>query len=122
MYAGLKTPRGREPSIWTLCLGFAGRRLAEKVLLSYVSVLGINHVDSYGGHFTKWPPFPQVMLFISTTKRDVTTILIYNCKVAELRKTTAIRTKSVCTPCWGAGLKIEDLSLRFILLFRTVDM
>ena len=40
-----------------LCLGFEGNILAEKIIVSYVSVLGINHFDVYGGHFTKWRPF-----------------------------------------------------------------
>ena len=67
-----------------------------------MSVLGINHFDVYGGHFTKWRPFPLVMLFIAVTnaKMDATTILIYTCKIAELRKTTTDRTKSVCTHAW----------------------
>ena len=30
----------------------------RKSIVSYVSVLGINHFDVYGGHFTKWRPFP----------------------------------------------------------------
>ena len=50
--------RGVEPSISTLCLGLVGHILAEKSIVSYVSVLGINHFDVYGGHFTKWRPFP----------------------------------------------------------------
>ena len=33
-----------------------------------MSVLGINHFDVYGGHFTKWRPFPLVMLFIALTR------------------------------------------------------
>ena len=40
--------RDTEPSISTLCLGYAGCRLEEKVL---------NHFDVYGGHFTKWQPY-----------------------------------------------------------------
>ena len=88
-----------------LCLGFVGYILAEKNIVSCVSVLSINHFDVGGGHFTKWRPFPWILLFISATTMDTTTIVIYSCKlyrVAELRKkTTAIRTKSVCTPCWG---------------------
>ena len=49
--------------------------------MSYMSVLGINNFDVYGGHFTKWQPFPRVMLFIAATnaKRDATAILIYSC-------------------------------------------
>ena len=51
--------RDTEPSISTLCLGYVGCRLEEKVLCSIImSVLGFNHFDVYGGHFTKWQPFP----------------------------------------------------------------
>ena len=50
--------RGVEPSILTLCLGFVGHIVAEKSIVSYVSVLGIDHFDVYGGHLTKWRPFP----------------------------------------------------------------
>ena len=44
--------RYTEPSISTLCLGSVGCRLEENVLC-LMSVLGINHFDVYGGHFTK---------------------------------------------------------------------
>ena len=76
--------RGVEPSISPPCRAFV-----EKSIVSYVSVLGINHFEVYGGHFTKWRPCPRIMLFISATSRDVTTILIYFCifyRVAELRR------------------------------------
>ena len=88
-----------------------------------MSLLGINHFDIYGGHFTKWRPIPLVMLFIAVTnaKRDATTILIYSCKIAELRKTTTDRTKSVCTHAGGVCLKMEDLFLSIILLFRNFE-
>ena len=36
----------------------------------------INHFNVCGGHFKKWQPFPRVILYISATKWDVTTILI----------------------------------------------
>ena len=49
--------RGVEPSISALCLGFVRHILAEQNIVSYVSVLGINYFDVYGGHFTKWRPF-----------------------------------------------------------------
>ena len=67
------------------------------------------------------------MLFIAATnaKRDSTTILIYSIvyfKIAELRKTPTVRTKSVCTHAGGVCLKMEDLFLSIILLFRNVDM
>ena len=68
------------------------------------------------------------MLFIAATnaKRDATTILIYSCiiyfKIAELRKTTTVRTKSVCTHAGGVCLKREYLSLSIILLFRYFEM
>ena len=58
---------------------FCGAYTCRKSIVSYVSVLGINHFDVYGGHFIKWWPFPWIMSFISATKRDVTTILIYSC-------------------------------------------
>ncbi len=51
----------------------------RKSIVSYVSVPGINRFDVYGGHFIKWWPFPWIMLFISATKRDVITIMIYSC-------------------------------------------
>ena len=53
--------RGVEPSISTLCLGFLGHTLAEKSLVSYVSVIGINHFDVYGGHLTKWRPLQRTI-------------------------------------------------------------
>ena len=43
-------------------------------------------------------------------------------KIAELRKTTTVRTMSVCTHAGGVCLKMEDLSLSIILLFRNVEM
>ena len=49
--------RGVEPSISTLCLGFVGRILAEKVLCRMCQYYIINHVDVCGGHFTKWRAF-----------------------------------------------------------------
>ena len=54
---------------------FCGAYTCRKRIVSYVSVLGINHFDVYGGHFTKWRPFTWIMFFISATKRDVTTIM-----------------------------------------------
>ena len=36
---------------------FCGAYTCRKSIVSYVSVLGINHFDVYGGHFTKWRPF-----------------------------------------------------------------
>ena len=65
------------------------------------------------------------MLFIAVTnaKRDATTILIYSCifTIAELRKTTTDRTKSVCTHDGGVCLKMEDLFLSSIRLFRNFE-
>ena len=59
----IKKKKLAATSILTLSLGFVGT--SEKVLpntsyiiLSYVSVLGTNHFHVYGGHFTKWRPFP----------------------------------------------------------------
>ena len=43
-------------------------------------------------------------------------------KIAELRKTTTVRTKSVCTHASGVCLNMEDLSLSIILLFRNFEM
>ena len=42
--------RGVEPSISALCLDFVGHILAEKCIVSYVSVLDVNHIDVYGGY------------------------------------------------------------------------
>ena len=42
-------------------------------------------------------------------------------KIAELRKTTTDRTKSVCTHDGGVCLKMEDLFLSSILLFRNFE-
>ena len=64
------------------------------------------------------------MLFIAATnaKRDATTILItlVYFKIAELRKTTTVRTKSVCTHAGGVCLKREDLSLSSIHCSETL--
>ena len=92
-----------------------------------MSVLGINHFDVYGGHFKKWQPFPWVMLFIAATnaKRDATTILIYSCIFENCwteKKTSTVRTKSVCTHAGGVCLKMEDLALSIIVLFRNFEM
>ena len=38
---------------------FCGAYTCRTSIVSYVSVLGINHFDFYGGHFTKWRPFLQ---------------------------------------------------------------
>ena len=37
---------------------FCGAYTCRKSIVSYVSVLGINHFDVYGGHFTKWRALP----------------------------------------------------------------
>ena len=50
--------RGVELLISTVFLSFVGHILAEKSIVSYVLVLGINNFDVYGAHFTKWRPFP----------------------------------------------------------------
>ena len=36
---------------------FCGPYTCRKSIVSYVSVLGINHFYIYGGHVTKWRPF-----------------------------------------------------------------
>ena len=43
-------------------------------------------------------------------------------KIAELRKPTTVRTKSVCIHAGGVCLKREDLSLSIIQLFRNFEM
>ena len=43
-------------------------------------------------------------------------------KIAELRKTTAVRIKSVCTHAGGVCLKMEELSLCIILVFRNFEI
>ena len=43
-------------------------------------------------------------------------------KIAELRKTTTVRTKSVCTHAGGVCLKMEDISLSFILVLINIEM
>ena len=37
---------------------FCGAQTCRRSIVSYMSVLGINHFDDYGGHFTNWHPFP----------------------------------------------------------------
>ena len=67
---------------------FCGAYTYRKSIVSYVSVLGINHVDVCGGHFTKWRAFLWIILFISQLRGmwpQFWFTLVYF-KVAELRK------------------------------------
>ena len=53
--------RDTEPLISTLCLGSAGCRgldLKKKYCVVYVSTRYQPFFYVYGGHFTKWQPFP----------------------------------------------------------------
>ena len=105
---------------------FCGVYTWRKNIVSYVSVLSIDHFDVYGGHFTKWRPLPWIMLFISATTLDSTTIAIYSCifyRVAELRKKLLRFAQNRCAHhAWGVCLKMEDLPLSIIILSRNFEM
>ena len=73
------------------------------------------------------PTYYELSFHIAATnaKRETTTILIYSFvyfKIAELRQTTTVHTKSVCTHAGCVCLKMEDLSLSIILLYRNFEM
>ena len=50
--------KGRRAFHFDSMSRFCGAYTCRKSIVSYVSVIGINHFNVYGVHFTKWRPFP----------------------------------------------------------------